>query len=584
MKRVTNSDIADVLEQIADLLELASEDQFRVRTYRRAADTVVAYPEELANLRARDKLTDVPGIGKSLAEKIGEYLDQGRMTYLDELRARFPAGVVEMLSIPGFGPRSAARVYEELGLTSIDELEAAAGQGRLREVKGFGPKVEEKLLHNIGLYREAGERALLSEILPVAEALVARLQAMPQVLRCEMAGSTRRRRETVGDLDILTTSDEPAKVSASARKFDEFVEVVAAGDTKVSGRITGARQVDIRVVPPDSYGAALQYFTGSQQHNIALRSRALKMGLTVNEYGVFRLENGETGEKVAGADEDEVYQALGLPWIPPELREARGEIEAAEAGKLPRLLELSDIRGDLQMHTRFSDGHQSVRQMADAARGLGYDYIGITDHSPSLAVAHGMSIDEIKRQHDEIAEVNGAMKSGKRGFTVLHGIEADIMPDGSLDLPDEVFPLFDYVIGSLHQGFSPDAKRMTARAVAAISSGRMDFMAHPTGRVLLQREAYGLDLDAVLEAALAAGVAMEINAFPNRLDLSDVNARHARDLGVLLTINTDSHDMDHLQFMQYGVYTARRGWIEARNVINTWNVEKLRKWFGKRRS
>ncbi len=583
MRRVTNGEIAQLLEQITDLLELAGEDQFRVRTYQRAADTVAAYPEELANLHAQGKLTSVPGIGKSLAEKIGEFLVDGRMTYLEELRARFPDGVVEMLNIPGFGPRSAARVYEELGLTSVDQLEAAAKEGRLRDLKGFGPKAEEKVLHNIGQYRLAGERALLSEILPVAEAMLAKLEATPQVLRCAMAGSARRHRETVGDLDLLATSEEPSTVSAAAKQFGEFIDIIAAGDTKVSGHLAGGRQVDVRVVPPDSYGAALVYFTGSQQHNIALRSRALKLGLTINEYGVFRLEDGEAGEKVAGAEEEDIYRAVGLPWIPPELREAQGEIEAAEKGKLPDLIDLADIHGDLQMHTRHSDGHQSVRQMADAARALGYSYIGVTDHSPALAVAHGMSVDEIRQQHDEVAEVNAAMKSGKERFTVLHGIEADILTDGSLDVPDEVYDLFDYVIGSLHQGFTSDVQRMTTRAVTAINGGRMDFMAHPTGRVLLQREAYGLDLDAVLEVALANDVAMEINAFPNRLDLSDVNCRHARDLGCLLTINTDSHDVAHLTNMQYGVFTARRGWIEARNVINTWDVEELRKWFGKRR-
>jgi len=584
VKRVSNAQIADILDQIGDLLELENEDAFRVRTYRRAAETIRAYPEELAELYVQGKLTTVPGIGKSLAEKIGEYLEKGRLAYLEDLRSRYPDGVLEMLKIPGFGPRSAARVYRELNVTTVEELEAAAKDGRLAGLPGFGAKSAEKLLHNIALYRQATERALLAEVLPVAESLVGKLRALAEVIEAEMAGSARRRRETVGDLDILATSSEPAKVCQAFARFEELVEVIAAGETKVSGRLEGGRQVDLRVVPRESYGAALQYFTGSQQHNISLRARANKMGLTVNEYGVFKVKDGKQGEKIAGRTEEEVYEALGLPWIEPELREARGEIEAAEQGKLPKLLKLRDIKGDLQMHTRYSDGHQSVAEMAEVCQRLGYSYIGITDHSPSLAVAHGMTVDAIRRQHEEIQALNQELKRRGINFTVLHGIEADILTDGSVDVPDEVYHLFDYVIGSVHQGFSPDADRMTARVLTAIKSGRVDILGHPTGRVLLEREAYGLHLDEVIAACADHGVALEINAFPNRLDLSDVNARRARDHGCLLTINTDSHDVAHLEFMQYGVYTARRGWVTAADVINTWSLAKLKAWLRKRRS
>lgn len=583
MRRVTNADIADLLDSIADLLELEGENQFRVRSYRRAAETVRAYPEELADLHSQGKLNTVPGIGKSLADKISEYLETGELAYLEQLRSRYPDGVIEMLSIPGFGPRRAAKVFHELGISSVDELEQAAREGRLRSLQGFGAKSEEKLLHNIALYRQAAERGLLAEVLPVAQALVDKLRELPKVEQCEMAGSVRRRRETVGDLDILATSPDPPAVCAAFQRFDELAEIIAAGDTKVSARLQSGRQVDLRVVPRESYGAALQYFTGSKQHNIALRERANRMGLTVNEYGVFKLRGGEQGERVAGASEEEVYQTLGLPWIPPELRENRGEIEAAEDGSLPKLIDLRDIKGDLQMHSRYSDGHQSIEEMAEAARALGYAYIGITDHSPSLQVAHGMSVDEIRRQHDEIAELNERYHAAGVRFTILHGIEADILPDGTVDVPAEVYPLFDYVIGSIHQGFSPDADKMTSRMVTAIESGLVDFIAHPTGRVLLEREAYGLYLDEVIEVAATHDVALEINAFPNRLDLSDINARRARDHGCKLTINTDAHDVAHLQFMQYGVYTARRGWIAAAEVINTWSLRKLKAWFRKRR-
>ncbi|MGD9518809.1 MAG: DNA polymerase/3'-5' exonuclease PolX [Armatimonadota bacterium] len=583
MPRVTNADIADVLDRLADLLELDNADQFRLRSYRRAAETVRGYPEELANLHAQRKLTTVPGIGKSLAEKIAEYLDTGQIGYLEELRAKYPEGVVEMLNIPGFGPRSAARVFQELHISSIAELEQAARAGRLRTLPGFGAKTEERLLHNIELYLQASERGLLADVLPVAKGLLAKLRALPEVAQAEIAGSVRRRRETVGDLDLLVTSEQPARVCEAFRGFEELVEVIAAGDTKVSARLESGRQVDLRVVPQESFGAALQYFTGSQQHNISVRYRANQKGLTINEYGVFVEEGDAKGDLVAGRDEEEVYAAIDLPWIPPELRENRGEIEAAEAGTLPALIEPGDIKGDLQVHTRYSDGHQSVREMAEAARALGYRFIGITDHSPSLYVAGGMTSDEVRWQHDEIVEANAEYEGQGVKFTVLHGLEADILPDGTIDIPEEVYQLFDYIVGSVHQGFTPDADRMTTRVVGAIESGLIDFVGHPTGRVLLKRDAYGLHLDAVLEAAASHDVALEINAFPNRLDLCDVDARRARDRGVRLTINTDSHDVAHLGFMQYGVYTARRGWSEAADVVNTWNLEDLRSWFRKRR-
>ncbi len=583
MPRVTNAEIADLLEQIADLLELDGENEFRVRSYRRAADTIRAYPEELEQLWREGRLEEVPGVGKSMAQKISEYLETGRLEYYEKLREKYPDGVLEMLKIPGFGPRSAARVYKELGITSVDELERAARAGELRKLPGFGAKSEEKLLHNIQLYRQASERALLSEVLPIAQQLVDKLRAMDEVIECEMAGSARRRRETVGDLDILATSKHPAKVCKAFQEFEELVEVLAAGETKVSARLPGGRQVDLRVVPEESYGAALQYFTGSKQHNIALRERANRMGLIVNEYGVFVVEGERKGERIAGRTEEEVYRALGLEWIPPELRENRGEIEAAEKGELPDLIELKDIKADLQMHTRYSDGHNSLEEMAEAARALGYSYIGITDHSPTLQVAHGMSVDDIKRQHEEILALNERYKEQGIKFTVLHGIEADILPDGSIDVPEEVYDLFDYVIGSIHQGFSPDADRMTERMVKAIETGLIDMVAHPTGRVLLERDAYGLHIDDVIAAAAEHDVALEINAFPNRLDLSDVNARKARDAGCKLTINTDAHNVAHLEFMQYGVYTARRGWIEAKDVINTWSLRKFKSWVKKRR-
>lgn len=581
---MTNEDVAAELDLIADLMEIANANVFRVRSFRRAAETVAGLGDDITDLAAQGTLTEIPGIGKGIAQVIEQYLATGTSDDKEALLVDYPAGLLQLLRISGFGPKKVALVFKELGITTVDALEEAAAAGRLQDLPGMGAKTEENLLKSIALYREGQQRALLAEVLPVAEDLIERLKAHPQVGEAMYAGSSRRCRETVGDLDLLAASEEPATVCDWFAGIDILEDVTLSGDTKVSGRLPGGRQVDLRVVAAESFGAALVYFTGSKQHNIQIRERAQRMGLTINEYGVFTVtDDDQKGEMVAGATEEDVYAAIELPWIPPELREDRGEIDAALDGKLPTLIMLEDIRCDLQMHTQASDGKATLEQMAEACRELGYSHIGITDHSEALRVANGLDADRIKAQHEQIVALNEELGTQEPKLTILHGLEADILGDGSVDLPDGAFELLDYVIGAVHQGFSEDVRRMTDRVVKAIASGMVDIIAHPTGRILLQRRPYGLDIHEVIAAAAEHDVALEINASPQRLDLDDVDSRSAVKAGCKLSINTDSHSTGMLTNMRYGVMQARRGWVEAESVINAWDLKHLRTWLAKRR-
>jgi len=579
-----NRQIAGLLEEVADLLEIIGEDTFKVRSYRRAAESVRGLAEELDAIRQSDGLQSLPHIGKSIAGKLDELLGTGRMEYHQKLRAQVPEGLLDMLRVPGMGPKKVALVWKERGIGSVDELEVAARGGQLRDLSGMGVKSEEKILQGIAVYRQGSERALLGDMLPVAERIIAALHEAPSVIAVAYAGSARRMRETVGDLDILATSTEAQTVTEAFKGLPDLREIMASGETKTSALLQSGRQVDLRVVPPESYGAALMYFTGSKDHNITIRERARRLGLTVNEYAVSELlASDQEGKRVAGATEDEVYGALGLPWIPPELREDRGEVDAAAAGKLPVLVELGGIRGDLQMHSEWSDGTHPIERMAEAARGLGYEYIAISDHSVSLMVAHGLSPEKLAAQRQEIDELNAMLEESGEGFRILAGSEVDIKPDGSLDYAPEVLASLDLVLASLHQGFTDDRARMTGRIIKAISSGLADIVCHPTGRVLLSREGYPLDIEAVIEAAVEYDVALEVNAYPDRLDLRDTHVRLAMERGAKIAINTDAHGPAHLPFMRYGVATARRGWATRQAVINTWPRERLVEWTKDRR-
>jgi DNA polymerase (family 10) len=579
-----NRDVSRLFEEIGDLMEILDEDTFKVRSYRRAAESVRGLSEDLEAIREGEGLQSIQHVGKSLATKIAELLDTGKIGYHEELKARVPPGLLDILKVPGMGPKKVALVWKERGVRDVDDLEAAAEAGELRELTGMGAKTEEKILKGIALYRQGSERALLGDIIPVAERIVEVLDKLPETIRVAYAGSARRMCETVGDLDILATSATPEAVMKAFREHPEVSEIIMTGDTKTSAMLDMGRQVDLRVVPPESFGAALQYFTGSKDHNITLRERARRMGLTVSEYAVSKLaENGEEGERVAGETEEEVYAALGLPLIPAELREDHGEIQAAEAEELPELVELSDIRCDLQMHSEWSDGTRTIAQMAEASMELGYEYIAISDHSQSLGVAHGLSPEKLAAQRAEIDDVNATLKEGKREFRLLSGSEVDIKSDGTLDYEADVLAELDIVLASIHQGFTDDRARMTDRIITALATGQADILCHPTGRLLLSREGYPVDMEAVVEAAVEYDVALEVNAFPERLDLCDTHVRLAMERGAKISINTDAHLPEHLQYMRYGVATARRGWATKDAVINTWPVTKLLKWRKERR-
>ncbi|HJN16128.1 MAG TPA: DNA polymerase/3'-5' exonuclease PolX, partial [Armatimonadota bacterium] len=532
-----NSDVVRIMDEVGDILEIIGEDAFKFRSYRRAAESIRGLPDDLATIREGDGLTSIPRVGKSLAAKIEELLDDGTMEYHEELKSQVPDGLLDMLKIQGIGPKKVSLFWKESGIRNVDELQAAAEAEELRKLAGMGAKSEEKILRGIALFREGDERARLGDVLPIAEAIVEALDALPETLTVTYAGSTRRMRETVGDLDILATSESPEVVMEAFKALPEIREIMLSGETKTSAILEVGRQVDLRVVPPESYGAALLYFTGSKNHNIALRERARRMSLTVNEYAVSRLtDEGEAGESVAGATEEDCYAALDVAWIPPEIREDHGEVQAAVAGELPDLVEPGDIRCDLQMHSEWSDGTHTVAQMAESCMARGYDYMAISDHSQSLQVAHGLAPGKLAAQHAEVGDLNATLDDAGKGFRVLHANEVDIKSDGSLDYePDELAAL-DLVLGSMHQGFADDRDRMTRRIVTALETGMVDILCHPTGRLILKREGYPVDMEAIVEAAAEFDVALEVNAFPQRLDLCDVHVRLAMERGVKISI------------------------------------------------
>jgi DNA polymerase (family 10) len=564
-----NAEIAGVLDRMADILELQDENPFRVRSYRKASQVIGDLAEDVAALAEAGKLGDLPGIGASFVEKINEYLFTGKLKAYEELAAKVPSGVVEMMHVPGIGPKTAGLFHKKAGITSIEELRKAIEAGKLLDLPGIGQKKLENIQKGIQTYLAGQGRILMGVALPVAEEIAELLRKVKGVQEVLPAGSLRRRRETIGDVDILVGSTGGKAVVEAFVGLPTVKEVLAAGDTKGSVRVEGGLQVDVRVVPPESFGAAAQYFTGSKAHNIRLRDLAIGKKLKLNEYGVFRGE-----KRIAGKDEAEVYAALGLPWIPPELREDRGEVEAALEGKLPELIEQKDIRADLQMHSTHSDGGASIEEMARACIALGYEYLCITDHSQSLKVAHGLTPERLREQRKEIEALN--RKLGP--FRILAGIEVDILGEGKLDLPDKVLAELDFAIASIHTGMQQDEKRTTQRIVKAMQNPHVDAIAHPTGRVLGQRDPYALDFDEVVRVARETGTALEINAYADRLDLNDVHAKAARDAGVKLVIDTDAHAPTQLTMMRFGVATARRGWVRKDDVLNTLPLEEFLAW------
>ena len=571
-----NAEIVGLFSEIADFLEIKGENPFRVRAYRRAAQVVEGLPEDISSVADRGGLLDIPGIGKDLAAKIQEYLDRGSVAYLTGLRQEIPPGVIELMGIHGVGPKTAKLLYEQVGVDSVEKLEELAREHKLAGVPGIQAKTEENILKGIAVWRGGRERTPLGAALTLAETILETLRNLEDVDQISTAGSLRRMKETVKDIDILVTSKTPARIMEVFVGLPNVAEVLDHGETKSSLRLREGIQVDLRVVEPDCFGAALQYFTGSKQHNIRVREFAQRRELKVNEYGVFE---GKSGKRVAGATEEDVYRAIGLPLIPPELREDAGEIEAALADRLPTLVALADIRGDLQLHTTWSDGAHSLADLAAGVQAKGYQYMAVTDHSKSVTVAKGMDEARVVQMIAEVRSLNRRLKR----FRVMAGCEVDILADGSLDFPDEILAQLDLVLVSVHSRFKMSREEMTARIVRAVRHPLVHILGHPTGRLIGERAAYEVDMEAVLQAARAAGIAVEINASPSRLDLNDLHARRAKDLGIPITISTDAHAMPQLDFMRYGVAVARRAWLTPGDVLNTLPDRDLVSWLGRRR-
>lgn len=568
-RRNRNREVAQLLEAIGDLLEVKGELGFKIAAYRKAAGAIEALKEPVERVAADGRLRQVRGIGPAIEQKVAEYLETGRLAYLDQLSAEFPPGLVELTRVPGLGPRKAKVVFEMLGVANLEQLEAAARAGQLRDVPGLGAKTEENILHELERLKQRTTRHHLGQVLLVAEGLLEDLRAAcPARARLAYAGSLRRMVDTIGDLDLLAAAGESDEVVKAFLELPQVHEVLAAGPVRASVLVDGGLQVDLRVVEPDSWGAALQYFTGSKAHNVALRERAIRKGWKLNEYGLFE---ERSGRRIAGTNEEDIYRALGLQFVPPELREDTGELEAAAAGRLPKLIELADLKGDLHVHSTWSDGGDALEAMAHAARALGHVYMAITDHSKSLGVARGLDLARVREQRALVDHLNRALAP----FRILHGTEMDILRDGRLDYDDETLRSFDYVSASIHSGMKQDRQTMTARIQRALRHGLVHTFNHPFGRLIPHRPAYAVDMEAVIETAVAEGVALEINAQPARMDLEGSWARKAKRAGATLTISTDSHAANQLTLQHLGIGSARRGWLEAADVLNTLPLASL---------
>lgn len=565
-----NFEIARLFYEMANLLEVRGESVFRVRAYQRGAQTLETLSEDVAVLGARGALQTLPNIGKDLAAKIQEYLATGRIARLDSLREGLAPTFLSLLEIRGLGPKTARALFEQVGIESIEQLEEACRSKRIVGVAGVRERTCENILKGIAEWRAGRTRVLLPAARAVARLVADALRAHGGVERLEIAGSLRRMRESVKDVDILVTSTEPARVIDTLVRLPSVIEVTGRGDTKASVRHQDGLAIDLRVVEPAAFGAALQYFTGSREHNVRLRQLAIQRGLKLSEYGVF---DETTGARVAGATEEDVYAALGLPWIPPELREDSGELEAAREGRLPRLVEPGDLRGDLHDHTDWSDGHHPLEKLVEAAEARGYEYIIVSDHSRSLTIAGGLSVEELRAQRAKIDELQS-----RHRIRILAGTECDILEDGRLDFPDEALAELDVVLGAVHSRFKQSRPEMTARIVRALGHPHLDILAHPTGRKIGSREPYDVDMEAVFAAAKAHGKAIEINASPERLDMSDVHARRAAELGIPVPISTDTHYLSELDWTELGCAVARRAWIGPDQVLNTRSLEALLAW------
>lgn len=565
---MNNAAIAQVFQDMADLLELKEENPFKIRAYQKAARTIESLPVELAQLMEEGRLREIPGVGEAISKKITELLTTGKLEAYEKLRAEFPTGIIELMTIPGVGPKTAMRLSKELGISNVDELEKAILEGKVASLYRLGEKTADNILRHIQTLRRKDKRIPLGEALPVAEEIVAALRKQTGVSNLVPAGSLRRFKETIGDIDIMGTADDPESVIQAFVSLSQVDEVIAQGTTKASVIVKSGLKIDLRMEENDSFGSLLQHFTGSKEHNVALRERAVKQGVSLSEYGITVLKTGET-EKFA--TEEDFYRRIGLQYIPPELREARGEIEMAEKKALPKLIEVSDIKGDFHVHTEWSDGHDSIETMASAAKARGYKYLAITDHSAGRGIAHGLNEERLRQQIAEIKEVDRKLK----GFHIFTGIEVDIRSDGALDYPDELLRELDVVVAAVHSAMGQDRDRMTKRVIRAMENPHVDILAHPTCRLLGEREPIEVDIEEVFRAAVRTDTALEINAMPERLDLKDIHVLRAKELGVRLVISTDAHNPGQLDLIRFGVGVARRGWCEVKHILNTRSLSEV---------
>lgn len=568
---MTNYEIAQRFTRIGDILEIQGENPFKVKAYRKAAETIVDLTEPLGDIDARGGLSEIPGFGEAIVAKTRDFLTTGTTKLYEQIKDTVPHGVVAIAAVPGIGPKTAKALWEALDVTSVEALEAAAKEARVQKVAGFGASKEKNILEAIARSRRLSERLPLYVALPYAERLIARLNARPEVEQASVAGSLRRGRDTVGDLDLIAATSDPAATAEAFATFPGITEVVESGEAKVAALCDLGLRVDLRMGTTEDFGALLHHFSSGREHNRELRDLAESKNLKINEYGVFDAATGQ--EKFRGEDEAQVYEALGLPFIAPELREGRGEIDAARRNALPALIEEVQFRGQLHCHSTYSDGSATIRQMAEAAIARGYEYLAITDHSRSLSIANGLSRDRLLQQIDEIAALNAEF-AGR--ITLLAGQEVDILADGALDGDDDILEQLDIVVGSVHIRYKEDEAAMTTRVVRALENPHLDILGHPTGRLLGRREPFPIDMEAVIDAALRTGTVLEINASPERMDMNDVYARRAKERGVKMTVNSDAHSAAGLGLLPWGLRMARRAWLTAEDVINTYPLDRLR--------
>jgi len=564
-----NRELADLFEKMADILEFKGENPFKISAYRKASRVIGDLTQDIEEIAEQGELKNIPGIGEGMAQKVVEYLKTGKISRFEEVKKGVPDELIAIMDIPGMGPKTLALIHKERGINNLSQLEKAVEDSSLTDLPGMGEKKIENIKRGIQLLKQSKGRMNLGVAFPVAKRIVETLRQKTGSKKIEWAGSLRRMKENIGDIDILATGLDKEKIIQAFIHLPEVKEVLASGETKASVIVERGTQIDLRVVEEDSYGAALQYFTGSKGHNIHLRGIAKAKGIKINEYGVFKGK-----KKIGGKEEKDVYRSLGMDWIEPELREDRGEIEAAQKGRLPKLVEETEIKGDLHVHSKWSDGTSSIEEIARAALKKSYQYVAICDHSKSLKIAHGLDESRLMEQIDEIDRINEKMK----GFQILKGTEVDILSDGKLDLPEVILEKLDIVIGAIHSGFKQDKVKMTKRIIRALENPYIHILAHPSGRLLGARDPYEVEIEEVMEAAKKYGKALEINAYFERLDLDDIHCRKAKEMGIRVAIGTDSHHLDQMWMMSLGVAVAKRGWLETKDILNTFSLKEILKW------